>query len=111
MRHVPGQAAEVVHYPRGTDARLYSCSELTCLGTWARTQPQHRAVPLPTGADSSSLKGLSAVVKSPPDFSSDKLNELNFLRLIDQLTSEKHSADTWILFHAVCLMSTVKYTD
>lgn len=38
------------------------------------------------------------MVKSPPGFPSDKLNKLNFFRLIDQLTSERHNEATLIFF-------------
>lgn len=56
-------------------------------------------------AHGSSRGGLSATVKSPPDFPSDKPNKLNFFRLIDQLTSERCNAATWIFFHAAYLAS------
>lgn len=44
---------------------------------------------------------LSAMVKSPPDFPSDKPNKLNFFRLVDQFTSERRNAATWIFFFPV----------
>lgn len=44
------------------------------------------------------------MVKSPPDLPSDKPKKLNFFRLVDQLTSERHNAATWIIF-LPCSMS------
>lgn len=85
---------------------------------WAHMWPQHHVAPLLTVAVDPPgtwlfLGGLSAVVKSPPGFPSDKLNKLNFFRLIDQLTSERHNEATLIFFfpcsvsltsgHHVCL--------
>lgn len=80
------------------------------MGAGAHTWPWHHVVPLLSGAaDPPGTRlfpgGLSATVKSPPDFPSDKPNKLNFFRLIDQLTSERCNAATWIFFHAAYLAS------